>query len=349
MPPDKPGNRTEARKPGSSSSERRRQRRGPGGRDQGGTRLPDIPGSPSRSSAGSDSAPRRIQPVFHQRRMHDSSPPSTSQWTRARASRTSSATAGARRTDIPFGTTTFNSLLDKVTVSLKSVDVPASRQNMEQRAAITRRSCVDVLEGERDELRAVKNALVGAGIVWPKPSKGADILYTLLCSFLKLGWDVLLDFDVGPDGGVINLVSGKFLYFVTKRYRDFATGTDEAYFEFLKERFHPEGEDTVTYQDTYASVETALSYLSNARYEAADEYNAHALLNMTKLGLTEVNWTTTLLNLDIRMNGCLTLTTTSPRYFERVLYLWWRYGTDQFNTMISWCTVQVAAFSQIKT
>ncbi|KAK8764346.1 hypothetical protein V5799_033045 [Amblyomma americanum] len=90
------------------------------------------------------------------------------------------------------------------------------------------RSCVDVLEGERDELPAVKNALVEAGIVWTKPSKGADVLYTLLCSSLKQGWDVLLDFDVAPDGGGINLVSGKFLYFVVKRYRDFATGTDEA-------------------------------------------------------------------------------------------------------------------------
>ncbi|XP_077497814.1 endothelin-converting enzyme 1-like [Amblyomma americanum] len=237
----------------------------------------------------------------------------------------------------------FISLLDKVTASLKSADVPASGQDMEQRAAIMYRSCVDVLEGERDELPAVKNALVEAGIVWPKPSKGADVLYTLLCSSLKLGWDVLLDFDVAPDGSGINLVSGKFLYFVVKRYRDFATGTDEEYFQFLKERFQPEGEDTVTFQETDASVETALSYLSNARYEAADEYNADVLLNLTQLGLTEVNWTATLLKLDIRMNSSLTLTTTSPRYLERVLYLWWRYGTDSFHTLISWCTVQVAA------
>ncbi|XP_077497807.1 endothelin-converting enzyme 1-like [Amblyomma americanum] len=237
----------------------------------------------------------------------------------------------------------FISLLDKVSASLKSVDVPASGQDLEQRAAIMYRSCVDVLEGERDELPAVKNALVEAGIVWPKPSKGADVLYTLLCSSLKLGWDVLLDFDVAPDGGGINVLSGKFLYFVVKRYRDFATGTDEAYFGFLKERFHAEGEDTVTYQYTYASDETAPSYLSNARYEAADEYNADVLLNVTQLGLTEVNWTATLLKLDIRINSSLTLTTTSPRYLERVLYLWWRYGADSFHTLISWCTVKVAA------
>ncbi|KAL1430492.1 hypothetical protein MTO96_014936 [Rhipicephalus appendiculatus] len=103
----------------------------------------------------------------------------------------------------------FLHVLERLTASLKDIAVPPSGQNEEQRAAAVYRSCVSLLEGSRDELPAVLKALDDAGIVWPRPSTGADVLYTMLYCSMKLGWDVLLNFYVvaNGNGSAVELVA----------------------------------------------------------------------------------------------------------------------------------------------
>ncbi|KAK8770489.1 hypothetical protein V5799_013046 [Amblyomma americanum] len=239
----------------------------------------------------------------------------------------------------------FLSMLDKVTMALNNIDVPESGQNQEQRAAIIYRSCADVLEGKGDELSVVKAALLEGGIVWPQPSKDADVLYTLLHSSLKLGWDVLLDVDVEPSGGAITLFPGQFLRFVlAKHARLETTKKSEDYFEFLKKRFQREGTLTVTYEENQALVEPALSELFLAHNKiSGEQIYVDIFLNASDVGLTEDRWTAALQRLNITLAPSLLQTTTTPYYLETLLSLWRQNSSDSFHTLVSWCTIQVAA------
>ncbi|KAH7954813.1 hypothetical protein HPB49_021935 [Dermacentor silvarum] len=116
----------------------------------------------------------------------------------------------------------FHHVLDKLTDSLKDIRVSQSGQNEEQRAAAVYRSCVSLLEGVRDELPAVQKALDDAGIVWPHPSADADVLYTLMYCSLKLGWDVLLDFDIvaNSSSSMVELIAdpGRLFSFLHEKH-----------------------------------------------------------------------------------------------------------------------------------
>ncbi|KAH7954488.1 hypothetical protein HPB49_019143 [Dermacentor silvarum] len=242
----------------------------------------------------------------------------------------------------------FHFVLDKLTKELQGVDIPEADQNEEQQATAVYRSCTSVLHGDSDELEAVKTALEDAGIVWPRPSKGADVLRTLLHSSLKLGWDVLFDIYVSPtDRNVkIDVDPGKCLLFVlTKQQRLTDTREKKAYFEFLKKTFQRDGTVAVSFEETFDIAEPGLDILGELYARISDEHPSAAvgLSHAPEIGLTEYRWVSILQGHNVSVANVLLLETRRADYLEAALNFWKKHGSDAFHSFVSWCTVQVAA------
>ncbi|KAH7953752.1 hypothetical protein HPB49_011963 [Dermacentor silvarum] len=240
----------------------------------------------------------------------------------------------------------FHHVLDKLTDSLKDIRVSQSGQNEEQRAAAVYRSCVSLLEGVRDELPAVQKALDDAGIVWPHPSADADVLYTLMYCSLKLGWDVLLDFDIvaNSSSSMVELIAdpGRLFSFLHEKHmRLYVKDQGEGNFEFLKERFRRNNTVTLTYSQMQDLEDHALKNLLYAR--AMRTGSVESFPNASDLGLTEAKWTATLGKLNMCLAESPLLTTTNVAYVSALLDIWRSNGADSFHALVSWCTVQVAA------
>ncbi|KAK8784818.1 hypothetical protein V5799_008818 [Amblyomma americanum] len=233
----------------------------------------------------------------------------------------------------------FRPVLERLTNTLKNIDVPASAQNQEQRAAIVYRSCVSVLEGTRDELPAVKDALASAGVVWPHRSVGANVLRTLLYCALKLGWDVLLDFEILSNGKTVELVAsrGELLQFVLEKRMH------KNYFEFLRQSFRIDSRPTVTYEETSDFGIPALRKLQDVTFETSSTLKVVNFPTEPDVGLTEAQWQETVTKLNISTADNASLKTAMPNYLRSVLGLWRQNGSDSFHMFASWCTVQVAA------
>ncbi|XP_037567804.1 neprilysin-like [Dermacentor silvarum] len=242
----------------------------------------------------------------------------------------------------------FHHVLDKLTDSLKDIRVPQSGQNEEQRAAAVYRSCVSLLEGVRDELPAVQKALDDAGIVWPHPSADADVLYTLMYCSLKLGWDVLLDFDIvanssGSSSSMVELIVGPgklFAFLSEKHTRLYENDEGEANFEFLKERFLRNNTVTLTYSQMQDLEDNALKNLLYVW--AMPTGSVESFPDASDLGLTKANWTATLQKINISLAEGPLLTTTNAAYVNAFLNLWRVKGSDSIHALVSWSTVQVA-------
>ncbi|XP_037567802.1 endothelin-converting enzyme 1-like [Dermacentor silvarum] len=242
----------------------------------------------------------------------------------------------------------FHHVLDKLTDSLKDIRVPQSGQNEEQRAAAVYRSCVSLLEGVRDELPAVQKALDDAGIVWPHPSADADVLYTLMYCSLKLGWDVLLNFDIvansSSSSSTVELIAGPgrlFSFLHEKHMRLYENDEGEANFEFLKGRFRRNNTATLTYsqmQDLGDHAMEKLLYAGARRTGSVESFP-----DASDLGLTEAKWTATLQKLNVSLADGPLLTTTNVAYVDALLDLWRSNGSEAFHALVSWSTVQVAA------
>nr|XP_050039739.1 endothelin-converting enzyme 1-like [Dermacentor andersoni] len=240
----------------------------------------------------------------------------------------------------------FKSVLDRLSKTLSSIQVPPSGQNEEQRAAAVYRSCMAILEGSRDELAAVRKALDDAGIVWPQPSRDADVLRSLLYVAMKLGWDVLLDFDVVTHGEGVELVAsiGKLFLFVVKKHERLrASRGGHVYFDFLKERFRRNDTDSVTYEQMKNFETYALQVVKYSRGRAAAAHRVESFLDAPDLGLTEAKWRAVLQELDVSVAARVSVTSTTPEYVESILRVWRWNGSDSFHTFVSWCTVQAAA------
>ncbi|KAH6935400.1 hypothetical protein HPB50_005560 [Hyalomma asiaticum] len=242
----------------------------------------------------------------------------------------------------------FQGVLDKLTSLLKNIDVPPTGQNEEQRAAAVYRSCMDLLEDKKDELAAVQKALNDAGIVWPYHSTDANVPYTLLYCSLKLGWDVLLDFDVvTPSGGsrVELVVSvGKLLLFVAnKAIRLRTTGGGQVYYDNIKVRFGRNAAAGVTYDQMVDIEDYALRTIKGEFDYAETAQRVESFLNAPDLGVTEDEWMAALRALNASVAARLTLTSMTPEYVETMLRVWRRNGSRSFHAFVSWCTVQVAA------
>nr|XP_054930131.1 uncharacterized protein LOC126536763 [Dermacentor andersoni] len=243
----------------------------------------------------------------------------------------------------------FRYVLDKLTDSLKDITVPTSGQNEEQRAAAVYRSCVSLFDGGRDDLPAVRKALDNAGIEWPHPSTDADVLYTLMYCSLKLGWDVLLDFDIVVNSSrsrsAVELIAGPgrlFPFLYDKHIRLHFNGEGEANFEFLKERFQRNNTVTLTYSQTQYLEDRALKKLLYAGAMRTGSVES-LILNASDIGLTEAKWTATLRKLNMSLAEDPLLTTTNVAYVNALLDLWRSNGSASFHTLVSWSTVQVAA------
>ncbi|KAH9373347.1 hypothetical protein HPB48_018400 [Haemaphysalis longicornis] len=150
-------------------------------------------------------------------------------------------------------------VLNRLTQTLLRIPVPATGQNEEQQAAALYRSCREVLLGKSDQLPAVKEALLDAGIVWPLPSRLADALHTLFYTSLKLGWDALLNVDVKLFRKVayLALSPGKSLPSLPTQYScpkgESARHRNYMYFNFLKNSFGANGtSDGVSYENVSA-------------------------------------------------------------------------------------------------
>ncbi|XP_049522411.1 neprilysin-1 [Dermacentor silvarum] len=242
----------------------------------------------------------------------------------------------------------FQSVLNKLSKALNSIDVPSSGQHGEQRAAAVYRSCIAILEGSGDELAAVKKALDDAGIVWPQPSSDADVPRTLLYVALKLGWDVLLDFDVTTlsDGSTVELFAsiGKLLLFVVKKLRRLrANGGGEVYFDFLRERFRRNDTDSVTYEQMHAIEIYALQTVKYSLGRTVTAHRVESFLDAPDIGLTEAKWMAALGAINVSVATRVSVTSKSPEFVESVLRVWRWNGSDSFHTFVSYCTVQVAA------
>ncbi|XP_065286286.2 membrane metallo-endopeptidase-like 1 isoform X2 [Dermacentor albipictus] len=242
----------------------------------------------------------------------------------------------------------FHFVLDRLTKELQGVDIPETQQNEEQQAAAVYSSCTSVLYGGSDELEAVKTALEDAGIVWPRPSKGADVLRTLLHSSLKLGFDVLFDIYVSPTDRTVKIAvdPGKCLLFVlTKRERLTDTKQKKAYFEFLKEAFQRDGTVAVSFEETFDVAEPVLDILGELYERVSDEHPTEAggLSHAPEIGLTEYRWLSILQGHNVSVANGLLLETSRADYLEAALNFWKKHGSDAFHSFVSWCTVQVAA------
>ncbi|KAH6935008.1 hypothetical protein HPB50_002957 [Hyalomma asiaticum] len=244
----------------------------------------------------------------------------------------------------------FLSRLDKV---FKSVEAPVSGQNDEQRAAVLYLSCEDILQGERNELAAVKAALNEAGIIWPQVSQGGDALRTLLYSSINLGWDAVLSFDVVSGSGqmVDELVVGpgrSFFLLLSMPAGMEASSKKRAYFDVLKDnlqRSDARNSNTVTFKQMQLVAEPSLDNLSFYYTVGAWPHQpAPWLVNASRAGLTEPRWLEALRSVNISLRGSVRISTTNIAYVETLLLLWEELGEDTFHLFVSWCTVQVAAF-----
>ncbi|XP_075741953.1 neprilysin-like [Rhipicephalus microplus] len=239
----------------------------------------------------------------------------------------------------------FSHVLDRLTASVKDIAVPPSGQNEEQRAAAVYRSCVSLLDGSRDELPAVLKALDDAGVVWPRLSMGADVLYTLLYSSMKLGWDVLLDFYVVANGSAFELVAtpGKLFLMPYEKYVRLDESEERvAYFEFLAQRLRRNGTTTLAYNQIQVLEDRAMATLPHHITSMVSSGSAESFPDATDVGLTEAKWMANLRKLDASLTE-VTLVTTNIRYVNSLLNLWRSNDSDSFHALVSWFTVQVAA------
>ncbi|KAH9373317.1 hypothetical protein HPB48_018370 [Haemaphysalis longicornis] len=241
-------------------------------------------------------------------------------------------------------------VLGRLTTVLRAVHVPATGQNEEQQAAALYRSCREVLLGKSDQLPAVKEALLDAGIVWPRPSRLADALHTLFYTSLKLGWDALLHVDVKLFGEVAHLAlsPGNSLPFLPIQYScpegESARQRNYMYFDFLKKSFREnDTSDGVSYENVSAYDCDMLTKIWKI-----DSYSDWSSYNITEIipnGASDFE--TRCAKLSITFN--LSLPTPlrfwiTKTNFSRALFnLWLEHGEDTFHSFLSWCTVQVAA------
>ncbi|KAH6934893.1 hypothetical protein HPB50_001625 [Hyalomma asiaticum] len=249
----------------------------------------------------------------------------------------------------------FHEFLHRIDTTLKGVDVPLRDKNEEQRAADLYRKCDDVLQGNRDDVAAVKAALHDAGIVWPRQTRDADPLRALVYSSIQLGWDALLSFQVITHRGQwrleLHVDPGRSFHFLPSwpsRNESSATALAYfAYFEFLSSLFDVADARNGSI-DMYEQMQRVAA---PALHDLSLLYNtwerprvpAYWLVNASGAGLSEGRWLEALRSVYIDLPGGVRIATENPDFLARVVALWTDVGEDSFHIFVSWCTVQVAA------
>ncbi|XP_065287131.1 uncharacterized protein [Dermacentor albipictus] len=247
----------------------------------------------------------------------------------------------------------FLHFINRLDARLKTIDVPAAEQNEEQRAAAVYISCDKVYRGKSDELPAVKTALALAGIVWPQPSRGADALFALLYSSLKLGWDAVANFRVAPRSGAAEdelVISQGTSFGLLREWfaQEKATAVQRDYYEYIRSQFTGDSGTTVDDEVSYESVWEIAAAATKALMpffglsEAAPQ-PADWLVNSYGANFTKARWIDALRRVDISLPGGLRISADNRLFFEMLLRMWEHYGEDNFHLFVSWSTVQVAA------
>ncbi|KAL1424063.1 hypothetical protein MTO96_003688 [Rhipicephalus appendiculatus] len=233
-------------------------------------------------------------------------------------------------------------VMERMTRLVRAIAVPATDQNSVQRAAAVYRSCDSVLQGERDELAVVKQALLEAGITWPSPNDRRDVVHVLLYSSLKLGWHVILRVVPRWSDRVVTsfLVDpGEAFHFVVRRPRPL-NADYEHYFESLRDIFLVSRSDVTTFKDVvhlenFFRDELTAAYYERTEYEDFPE--------RTFLGLGDSRWIRVLNKLNISVAQRFKVLTSGRRFVYTVFDLWDNHGETGTYGYVSWCTVQVAA------
>lgn len=235
----------------------------------------------------------------------------------------------------------YERAMERMTRLVRTIEVPAKDQNSVQRAAAVYRSCDDVLQGERDELEAVKNYLLEAGITWPIRSRNRDVVHTLLFSSLRLGWHVILRVEPrwSGKGAPTFLVDPGGAFHLVIRPRE--VNDLELYFKRLMETFGgAAGNNMVSFEDVVEAEDSFRDTLT-AAYNDRTEYQDFP--ERTFLGLGENRWIDVLKSFNISVGKHFQLLTTGRRFVYAFFNLWDNYGEEGAYGYTSWCTVQLAA------
>ncbi|KAH6930521.1 hypothetical protein HPB50_014648 [Hyalomma asiaticum] len=236
----------------------------------------------------------------------------------------------------------YERVMERMTRLVRAIPVPETEQNSVQRAAAVYRSCDNVLKGERDELAAVKRALLEAGITWPIHNTNRDVVHTLLYSSLRLGWHVIL--RVVPqlsEQGVATLLvdPGEAFHFVIRRPRS-RNGNFEYYVKNLRSALLVSGNDVTSFEEVVRFEGFFCDDLTSAYYERTEYQDFH---ERTFLGLGDRRWIDVLKSLNVTVGKHFRMLTTGRRFVYRFFDLWDNHGETATYGYVSWCTVQVAA------
>nr|XP_050046517.1 uncharacterized protein LOC126543438 [Dermacentor andersoni] len=235
----------------------------------------------------------------------------------------------------------YKRAVERMTRFVRTIEVPTKGQNGVQRAAAVYRSCDDVLQGERNELAAVKRYLLEAGITWPSRSRNRDVVHTLLFSSLRLGWHVILRVEPrwADKGDPTLLVDPGAAFHLFRRPRE--VSDLELYYKQLMETFGgPGGNNMVSFEDVVEAEDSFRDTLTEA-YNHRTEYQDFP--ERAFLGLGESRWIDVLKRLNISVGKRFQLLTTGRRFVNAFFSLWDNYGEEGAHGCTSWCTVQLAA------
>ncbi|KAH9381120.1 hypothetical protein HPB48_010792 [Haemaphysalis longicornis] len=134
----------------------------------------------------------------------------------------------------------FQRHLDTMAYLASTFPVTPRGQNVTQRAAVFYRSCDAVARGERDELPAVKEALLEANVLWPKRQRDADLFHLLVYLSLRLHWNVIFRVQVTlqEDTVSVTLTSQEEFRRLARKFETFESKDErKAYFEVIWDAF----------------------------------------------------------------------------------------------------------------
>ncbi|KAH9381360.1 hypothetical protein HPB48_020754 [Haemaphysalis longicornis] len=239
----------------------------------------------------------------------------------------------------------YGRVLEQVARALRNVDMPppGHDQNSVQRAAAVYRSCRGLLHNKIDQLKTVRNALENAGITWPRDAAAPDLVFTLVYSALKLGWDAIVSVTlrVSEQKTTLAVDPGLAFHYVMQSPHASDTGF-KRYFHVLRDSFGTAGSgDPDSDERLIASAEG--SVLRKLMDAYAVRQRPEAMPDGLYLGLGLSRWKFNLRKLFPTISESLQLVTAGKKFLEAFLDFWDERGEIVAHIFASWCTVQVAA------
>ncbi|XP_077538773.1 endothelin-converting enzyme 1-like [Haemaphysalis longicornis] len=239
----------------------------------------------------------------------------------------------------------YGRVLEQVARALRNVDMPppGHDQNSVQRAAAVYRSCRGLLHNKIDQLKTVRNALENAGITWPRDAAAPDLVFTLVYSALKLGWDAIVSVTlrVSEQKTTLAVDPGLAFHYVMQSPHASDTGF-KRYFHVLRDSFGTAGSgDPDSDERLIASAEG--SVLRKLMDAYAVRQRPEAMPDGLYLGLGLSRWKFNLMKLFPTISESLQLVTAGKKFLEAFLDFWDERGEIVAHIFASWCTVQVAA------